>query len=168
MFNETAYDYASAAGCSADQARTAAAVAQAESGGNPRAHNAVPPDDSYGLWQINMLGPLGPARRAAFGISSNDALYDPATNARAMFQVSGGCSNFNPWTTYTHGTYRAFLQPAPGGGSISSGDGGGTTVSPDAGDGGIFESLNLPTDLFSGISPVVVLGAAAALYFLMK
>jgi hypothetical protein len=41
----------------------AVAIALAESGGNPAAHNPVPPDDSWGLWQINMRGHLGPVRR---------------------------------------------------------------------------------------------------------
>lgn len=95
---------------------TAVAVAHAESGFNPRAHNAVPPDNSYGLWQINMLGSLGPGRRKAFGISSNDALFDPATNARAAHKIwEGGGKSWRPWTTYTHGTYKAYINDAPGG-----------------------------------------------------
>src|SRR3982750_492240 len=64
-----------------------AAIALAESNGNPTAHNAVPPDDSYGLWQINMRGKLGPARRQAFGIQSNTELFDPTKNARAMKKI---------------------------------------------------------------------------------
>lgn len=82
------------------QLARAGAVAMAESSGNPRAHNAVPPDDSYGLWQINMLGSLGPDRRARYQLASNDALYDPATNARVMFGISGGGTNWKPWSTY--------------------------------------------------------------------
>src|SRR5215831_6757861 len=43
---------------------TAVAVAMAESGGHPTSHNtnAGTGDNSYGLFQINMLGSLGPAR----------------------------------------------------------------------------------------------------------
>src|SRR4051794_8716603 len=92
--------YASAAGFSGNDLDIAVAVALAESGGNPKAHNATPPDDSYGLWQINMLGKLGPDRRKRFGLTSNDQLYDPATNAKAariIFQGSG----WSAWTTYT-------------------------------------------------------------------
>jgi Lysozyme like domain len=93
----------------ADQIATATAIAWAESVLDPRAHNATPPDDSYGLWQINMLGRLGPARRTKFGLQSNDELYAPAVNARAMASISLGGTNWQPWTTYTSGAYRQYL-----------------------------------------------------------
>lgn len=83
----------------------ATAIAFAESGGNQRAHNAVPPDDSYGLWQINMYGDLGPARRAQFGLSSNDELYDITTNAKAMYAISSQATNWKPWTTFQGARY---------------------------------------------------------------
>src|SRR5262245_27387383 len=114
MFNETSFNLgdlgytynelvslAQGAGCSPENSQKAAAIAMAESSGNPSAHNPNPPDDSYGLWQINMLGRLGPARRTQFGLSSNQQLFDANTNARAMAAISGGCQNFNPWTTFT-------------------------------------------------------------------
>lgn len=104
--------YAQSAGLSADRARIAAAVAMAESSGNTQAHNPVPPDNSYGLWQINMLGSLGPDRRRKLGISSNEALFDPAVNARAMAMISSGGSNFGPWSTYTNGAYKKYLNGA--------------------------------------------------------
>lgn len=90
------------------------AIAFAESGGNAKAHNKTAPDDSYGLWQINMYGNLGPARRQQFGITSNDALFDPATNAKAMMAISGGGKNWKPWSTYGGIPYLAFLPPAQG------------------------------------------------------
>ncbi len=92
--------------------RTAIAVALAESGGNTQAHNARPPDNSYGLWQINMIGPMGPARRRRFGIRSNDELFDPAVNARAMFNLSAGGAVWRPWSTFLRGDYRAHLDEA--------------------------------------------------------
>lgn len=92
----------------------ATAIAMAESGGNERAHNAVPPDDSYGLWQINMYGSLGPARRAQFGIADNAALYDIATNAKAMVAISSGGTNWGPWTTYRGARYWLALPIATG------------------------------------------------------
>ena len=91
---------------------TATAIAMAESGGNPRAHNTRAPDDSYGLWQINMYGNLGPQRRQQFGLSSNDALFDPMTNAKAMMAISGGGKNWRPWTTYKGARYYIFLPTA--------------------------------------------------------
>jgi hypothetical protein len=96
------------AGFTGDNVNIAVAVALAESGGNPNSHNSTPPDDSYGLWQINMLGSLGPARRKQFGISSNSQLFDPATNAKAAHMIWQG-SGWNAWTTYTKETYKQFL-----------------------------------------------------------
>ena len=92
----------------------ATAIAMAESGGNESAHNsnANTGDDSYGLWQINMLGSLGPSRRQQFGISRNDELLDPCTNAKAMSIVSSGGTNWQPWTMYTNGEYKKHLEAA--------------------------------------------------------
>lgn len=92
---------------------TAVAVALAESGGNTRAHNGTPPDDSYGLWQINMLGNLAPERRQQFGISSNSELYSSSTNAAAARDVwKRAGSSWSPWSTYTNGAYKSHLSAA--------------------------------------------------------
>lgn len=60
-------------------------IARRESSLNPLAlnPNADTGDLSYGLFQINMLGGMGPERRKALGLKSNEELYDPATNVRA-------------------------------------------------------------------------------------
>lgn len=123
-------------GLSGPNARIAAAIAMAESGGNPNAHNAKPPDDSYGLWQINMIGGLGPARRKQLGLSSNDQLYDPDTNAEAMKLISQDGGNFNPWSTYTNGAYRPWLDN-----HLIQTDGPG----PDSG-GGLLGKISNPID----------------------
>ncbi len=102
---------AQAAGFSGSNLAKAVAIALAESRGNPNAHNTVPPDNSYGLWQINMIGSLGPTRRKMFGISSNNALFDPVTNAKAAYELSDG-HNFRAWTTYTSGAYLRYLSRA--------------------------------------------------------
>jgi Lysozyme like domain len=85
-----------------EEAVKATAIALAESGGDPRAHNPKPPDNSFGLWQINMIGKLGPDRREKLGLSRNDELFDPPTNARAarLVFVEAG-RDFTPWTTFT-------------------------------------------------------------------
>ena len=59
------YNVARAAGFSPEQAVTFAAIAQAESGGNPNAHNPRG-EDSRGLWgRHGRSGPRpGPTRRA--------------------------------------------------------------------------------------------------------
>jgi hypothetical protein len=96
-----------------EEAVTATAIALAESSGNPNAHNAVPPDDSFGLWQINMLGALGPDRREKLGLSRNEELFDPRTNARAARLVyTEADHDFKPWTTFTHGAFRDHLSAA--------------------------------------------------------
>lgn len=100
--------YAQSAGLPADRAKIAAAIAMAESGGEPTAHNQVPPDDSYGLWQINMIGDMGPARRKQYGINNNTDLYDPAINAQAMAKISNKGADFSPWSTYGSGAYKKF------------------------------------------------------------
>ncbi|GHF94602.1 MULTISPECIES: transglycosylase SLT domain-containing protein [Amycolatopsis] len=91
---------------------TAVAVALAESGGRTTAHNATPPDDSYGLWQINMLGALGPERRRQYHLKSDDQLFDPDTNARVANRISGDGHDFTPWSTYTNGAYKHHLTAA--------------------------------------------------------
>lgn len=96
------------AGFNGEEANIVAAIALAESGGNPKAHNATPPDDSYGLMQINMLGSLGPDRRKRYNLSANTDLYDPATNMRVAYGIYKG-SGFKAWTTYTRGTYKKYL-----------------------------------------------------------
>lgn len=90
----TIYALARGAGFPPDVAVTMTAIALKESGGDPQAYNGLPPDDSYGLWQINMIDtpsyPLGAQRRAQWGLNSNDELFDPATNARAAYSIWGG------------------------------------------------------------------------------
>lgn len=100
MSQADCYKLAKSVGLGDSQAKMAAAIAMVESGGDPNAHNSTPPDDSYGLWQINMIGSLGPARRKQFGLTDNSQLYNPETNARAMAAISQNGGNFSPWSTY--------------------------------------------------------------------
>lgn len=104
------YTLALGVGLPPAEAKKAAAIAMCESGGDPNAHNTRPPDDSYGLWQINMLGRLGPERRAQFGITSNDQLFSPAVNAKAMKSVYTKAGNsFRPWSTYGTRDYFQYM-----------------------------------------------------------
>lgn len=119
----------------------AVAVAIAESGGNTNAHNAIPPDNSYGLWQINMLGDMGPSRRKQFGLSSNDELYDANVNAKAMSALSNGGTNWKPWTTYTRGTYRAYMARGMAAAGSSSGTVGVIETLPVKDESGSFTSI---------------------------
>lgn len=98
---------ASDVGFKGNDVEIAVAVALAESGGNRLAHNqnAATGDDSYGLWQINMIGKLGPDRRKAFNIKSNDALFIPAINGHAAKKIHAS-QGWEGWTTYTNGKYK--------------------------------------------------------------
>lgn len=104
---------AKAAGFNDRDARIMAAIAMAESGGNSTAHNpnAATGDNSYGLWQINMLGGMGPERRRQFGIGSNAQLFDPATNAMAARRIHQS-QGFGAWSVFRSGAYRQFLPGA--------------------------------------------------------
>lgn len=98
-------------------ASIAAAVAMAESSGDSSNDTiksglyAKNGETSYGLWQINMTGALGPERIKQLGLSSYKDLYDPVTNARAAFKLSGG-SNWSPWSAYNNGKHLPFLKDA--------------------------------------------------------
>ncbi len=126
LTREQIASHARAAGFTGDDVNIAVAVAMAESGGDTHAHNPVPPDDSYGLWQINMLGSMGPERRKRYGLAKNEDLYDPAVNARVARGIWNG-SGWKAWTTYTRGTYKRFLSAdteGSSGGSVSTADSG--------------------------------------------
>lgn len=138
---------AKAAGFSGSNLAKAVAIALSESSGNAEAHNAVPPDNSYGLWQINMQGSMGPARRKQFGLKSNNDLFDPVTNAKAAYAIAGGGKNFRPWSTYTSGAYLRYMSRAnkASGNPDSSGlDSGGGTNAQQA---GFSDVLNFPGEI---------------------
>jgi hypothetical protein len=100
------------AGKTGDDAVIAVAVALAESfEGDPKAYNGKGLDASYGLWQINMHGNLGPARRRQFGLSANEDLFNPVTNARAMREIHEE-QGWNAWGAFTDGRYRKYLDVA--------------------------------------------------------
>lgn len=88
---EEIFRYALEAGFSPDQAVTMTAIALAESGGNPEAHNPVG-EDSIGLWQVN--------REAHPDFAGLDGT-DPLTNARMAYEVSGHGADIGRWTV-TH------------------------------------------------------------------
>jgi hypothetical protein len=119
-------------GFTQSQATTMVAIARAESGFNSNATNMVGPDNSYGLFQINMIGNLGPAREAIYsseefkekyGLSGEwqgyETLLDPRWNiaaahhtfeeARRMTNAGNYDTPFDPWSVYTNGAYEQFL-----------------------------------------------------------
>lgn len=100
-------------GLDPEKAITMAAVGMAESTGQSGVINDNPQtgDLSYGLWQINMIGDLGPARLRQFGLRSADDLKDPETNARVMSQLLRG-SGIRAWGAYTDKRYLQYMGEA--------------------------------------------------------
>jgi hypothetical protein len=89
----------SGAGFSGASLENAFRVARAESGGIPSRHSdpSLKKDDSYGLFQINMLGSMGKRRNDNYlktygniGYTGPASLYDPAINARIAYDISKG------------------------------------------------------------------------------
>ena len=75
------------------------AVAKKESGGRPLALNQShrTGDSSYGLFQINMIGDLGPDRRDKFNLNSNAELFNPVLNAQIAFYMSNEGQDWTAW-----------------------------------------------------------------------
>lgn len=102
--------FARKAGFSEELIPTMVGISKAESGGNPLAFNpdASTGDLSYGLMQINMIGGMGPERRQAFGIKTNEELYDPLTNFKAAKKIYDQ-QGLGAWSVYRSGKYKDFL-----------------------------------------------------------
>ena len=83
--------------------KTAWAVAMRESRGHPTSHNknASTGDNSYGLFQINMIGNMGVDRLARFkdriGITKMADLLDPVANAKAAYYMTAGGKDWSSW-----------------------------------------------------------------------
>lgn len=79
--------------------KTAWAVAKAESNGQPIRFNGnvKTGDHSFGLFQINMIGDLGPDRRDRFNIDYNAELLNPVINAKIVYKMTQGGVNWKAW-----------------------------------------------------------------------
>lgn len=89
-----------------ERLREAWGTAMKESTGRPRSHNnnRETGDNSYGLFQINMIDSLGPARLKQFNLSSNEELFNPIRNAEIAFFMSNGGKNWSSWHGITERT----------------------------------------------------------------
>lgn len=107
---EQLVDLALQSGFTPELAPVMAAIALAESGGRTNAHNPnrSTGDNSYGLWQINMIDNLGRERRRSYGLKKDEDLWDPAINVRAAKKVHES-QGLNAWTVYRTGAYRQYL-----------------------------------------------------------
>ena len=79
--------------------KVAWAVVKKESNGRPLAFNGnvKTGDSSYGIFQINMIGGLGVARRDKFDLNSNKDLFDPVVNAQIAYFMSNEGNDWSSW-----------------------------------------------------------------------
>lgn len=93
----------SAVGFKGQDLKEAWAVAMKETTGRPLAHNGnrKTGDNSYGLFQINMIDELGIARREQFGLESNAELLNPVVNAQIAYHMSKGGKDWSAWKGLT-------------------------------------------------------------------
>jgi hypothetical protein len=92
-----------AVGFSGKDLKEAWAVAKKESNGQPIRFNGNKStgDSSFGLFQINMIGDLGPSRRDKFDLDTNAELFNPVVNAQIAFHMSAGGKNWTAWKGMT-------------------------------------------------------------------
>jgi Tfp pilus assembly protein PilE len=75
------------------------AVAKKETHGNPKSYNnnRTTGDNSYGLFQINMIGQLGVDRREKYNLITNEELFNPVVNAKIAYQMSSQGDDWTSW-----------------------------------------------------------------------
>jgi hypothetical protein len=127
------------------------AISWRESNWIPGVRNVGPVDDSYGLFQINMKGNLGPGRRAQYGLKEDSELFDPKMNVKAARLLYGGgnLSHWNVGGDWKNGISADKIEeskaiaksmnlpttgdptaPTRGGGGTTIIEGGGVTIAP--------------------------------------
>ncbi|NCV85766.1 MAG: hypothetical protein EBW14_07810 [Oxalobacteraceae bacterium] len=79
------------------------AIAKRESNGRPFAFNGNTEtgDSSYGIFQINMLGMLGPDRRKKYDLDHNADLFNPVVNAQIAYKMTNGGEDWSSWKGLT-------------------------------------------------------------------
>lgn len=90
------------------------AIAMAESNGRPKAYNGnrSTGDDSYGIFQINMIDKLGEARLQKFGfmgLNKKEDLFNPELNAKIAAWMSQKGNNWSAWSSYGGTRYNDHL-----------------------------------------------------------
>lgn len=95
--------------------KTAWAVAKSESNGQPIRYNGnrKTGDSSYGLFQINMLGELGPERRAKYNLNLNAELLSPVVNAQIVYKMTQGGTNWKAWKYASTPQVKRWLKKFP-------------------------------------------------------
>ena len=88
-----------AVGFEGQDLKEAWAIAKKESNGRPLAFNGntLTGDNSYGIFQINMINSLGEDRREKFDLDHNADLFNPVKNAQIAMHMSNGGSDWTSW-----------------------------------------------------------------------
>jgi len=69
-------------------------------------------DQSYGLWQINLLGKMREERMEAYGLTHPTDLNKREVNARVMADLSKNGTKWGAWGAYTSGRFEKNLPEA--------------------------------------------------------
>jgi hypothetical protein len=88
-----------AVGFEGQDLKEAWAIAKKESNGRPLAFNgnSLTGDNSYGIFQINMINSLGDDRRMKFDLEHNADLFNPVKNAQIAKHMSKGGLDWSSW-----------------------------------------------------------------------
>jgi hypothetical protein len=88
-----------AVGFEGQDLKEAWAISKKESNGRPLAFNGntLTGDNSYGIFQINMINTLGEDRRTKFDLDHNADLFNPVKNAQIAMHMSNGGSDWTSW-----------------------------------------------------------------------
>jgi hypothetical protein len=88
-----------AVGFEGQDLKEAWAIAKKESNGRPLAFNgnSLTGDNSYGIFQINMINSLGDDRRTKFDLEHNADLFNPVKNAQIAKHMSKGGLDWSSW-----------------------------------------------------------------------
>jgi hypothetical protein len=88
-----------AVGFEGQDLKEAWAISKKESNGRPLAFNGntLTGDNSYGIFQINMINSLGEDRRTKFDLEHNADLFNPVKNAQIAMHMSNGGSDWTSW-----------------------------------------------------------------------
>jgi len=95
--------------------RYAWAIAMKESRGNPLSHNGnrETGDNSFGLFQINMVDSLGQDRRDKFSLEYNAQLLNPVVNAQIAYYMSDEGKNWKSWKGIHNPVVKDWLKQFP-------------------------------------------------------
>ena len=108
-------DLLHAIGFKGEALRYAWAIVMKESRGNPLSHNGNRDtgDNSFGLFQINMVDSLGQDRREKFSLEYNAQLLNPVVNAKIAYHMSNQGENWRSWKGVNNPVVKGWLKQFP-------------------------------------------------------